>query len=616
MIAPLCDAVTGLDSSRAILAELERTNLFVVPLDDERRWYRYHHLFADLLRRRLEQERPGESAILHRRASIWYADRGWIVEAVGHALIAGDVDWIEHLVTGHALAVIYHGELATVIRWLEALPDDVVRSHPRLSVTYAWALAYAGRFDGIESRLQDAENELAFADELSGTSIAGRAEGQPLTGHIAAIRAYVAALNGNTFRAVGLAQEALSRLPGTQASVRGWASLVLGCALRSQGDLTAASRALAEALAASRIAGYIHLQVDVLWEQAVLQLWQGRLHEVMHTCEFVLRDFAGSDLCGGRKLPVMGYVTGLMSHVLYEWNDLQPAVHYAREGLRLCRRWEQADALVQGYFYLARALHAVAEMEGALEALRQARQVARGLGPWYVITAGAHEARIRLAHGDVGSAIRWMEESGLSADDQPEIEYGIAYGVLARVLMAQGRLDEGLALLARLLKRAESAGAGGTVISVLVLQALALQKRGEGDRALVALTRALTLAEPEGYVRVFIGEGAPMEKLLQQAAAQGIGGVYVGELLGALRRESSDNRRTMALATSRLAEPLSDRELEVLQLLPTHLSGPEIAQELCIAVNTVRSHIKSLYGKLDVHSRRQAVARAQDLGLL
>ncbi|MGD1994841.1 MAG: LuxR C-terminal-related transcriptional regulator [Anaerolineae bacterium] len=602
----LCESVAGDQDGQAVLTQLEQANLFLVPLDDERRWYRYHRLFADLLRSRLRQKEPEQVPVLHRRASEWYESRGQLVEAVEHALAAEDVERIERLVSGNALALIYHGELGTMIRWLDALPSDLMRSRPWLSVAYAWALTYAGQFDDVEPLLRDAETA------LTGSGVLGIAEGQQVAGHIAAIRTYVAGLQGEWSRAGALAREALERLPETDLPVRGLSACALGCVLRSGGDLEAAAQAFSVALVASRAAGdsYLGLTVDVLWEQAMLQLTQGQLRNVMQACEEALQLADRYAWLSGRQVPVTGYTLSLMSRVLYEWNDLESALRHAQEGLELCTQWGQADALAQGSIHLASVLHAIGDADGALDAIQDARQAARGLSPWYAVTAGASEARIQLAQGDMPAAIRWMEESGLRLNDAPDIEYQASYLVVARILLAQGRPNQALDLLARLLETVEAAGAMGAAIGALVLQALALQAQGEDDQALAQLERALSLAQPEGYVRIFIKEGAPMGDLLRQAIARGIRLDYAGRLLAAMTDEPP------LRVTSVLVDPLSERELEVLRLLTTHLSSTEIARELVISVNTVRSHVKSIYGKLEAHSRREAVARARDLGLL
>ena len=286
--------------------------------------------------------------------------------------------------------------------------------------------------------------------------------------------------------------------------------------------------------------------------------------------------------------------------------------------------------MISGYVNLARSLQAIGDADGALNAIQEAKQVASGLSAWYVVMMETYEARLRLAQGDVAAASRWAQESGLSVDDELSFQRQDEYRTLARVLIAQGKqrpgrsLDEALELLARLLKAAEAAGAMLYVIDILVLQAMALQAQGERDQALTALERALSLAEPEGYVRTFVDEGIPMAKLLQQAAARGIVLDYVSKLLAALESETKDERQmtepspwSLVLGpSSSLVEPLSERELEVLRLLTTRLSSTEIAEELFISVNTVRSHIKNIYGKLNVHKRRDAIQRAKELRLL
>jgi LuxR family maltose regulon positive regulatory protein len=308
-----------------------------------------------------------------------------------------------------------------------------------------------------------------------------------------------------------------------------------------------------------------------------------------------------------------------MSQVLREWNDLDGALRRAREGIELSEQWGWPEGLALGYRRRARALQALGDPEGARRAIEKARQAASGLSPWFGAHMAAHQARLWLAQGNLTAASHWAQESGLSAGDKPNYQSMDGYSALARVLIAQGRLDEASGLLTRLAEMTEAAGAMSYLIETLVLQALTLQAQRKDDQALAALERALTLAEPEGYVRTFIDEGPQMGRLLRRAVVQGITVDYAGKLLAALEKEATKAAAPLAVfgvAPPPLLEPLSPRETEVLRLLTTHLSHAEMAEELVVSVNTVRSHVKNIYGKLGVHSRMEAVERARELGLL
>ncbi len=626
MTASLCDAVrfgvaetpsirsdaatTDGSNSQTLLIQLDRDNLFLIPLDDERRWYRYHHLFADLLRSRLAQTQPDRAPILHRRASEWYEEQELIVEAVQHAFAGGDLDRVARLVEGNALAMMGHGELTTVTRWLDALPAEMIRARPWLSIALAWALLYRGWLDRVESLL----GQLERAPRCPGD----QAQLKHLEGHITAIRAEAAYVRGDMPRTAALSRQALDCLPADDTMARGFAAAHLAYALYWNGDLAEAEKALANALAIARTTGDSHVALMVLCDLATVQIDRGQLRQVVATIESALEladEHAGR---GGQQPPSSGHAYTYLSRVLLEWNDLDAALRYAQEGNALCKLWSQPETTTTSYHSLAKAYHALGDREGALNAIQDAKRLAVDLSPWISARAAAWEALIRLAAGDLPAAVRWSQESGLSADDQPAFQQRFLYRALARVLLAQGRsqadarlLDKALGLLSKLSEAAEAAGAIGFLIECLVLQAMAFQARGKMDQARAAVERALILAEPEGYVRTFVSEGEPMGRLLRQAAANGIALDYVRRLLSALENEQSARN-----GHSLLPEPLSAREVEVLRLLATGLANKEIAEALFIATGTVKQHLKSIYAKLRVRNRTEAASRARELGLL
>jgi LuxR family maltose regulon positive regulatory protein len=618
MTAELCDALTGLEHSQEILTRVEQANLFLVPLDDERTWYRYHHLFGGLLQTRLKQLRPQDVPTLHQRASEWYEEMDMTANAVSHALAAGDVARVARLVTGNALAIMGRGELSALARRLDSLPDET-RAQPWLAVSHAWVLTYAGQLSTVEARLLEVEEGIASLEESD--------RAQHLAGHIAAVRAYLAGLRGDMARAAALCREALGHLPEADLMARGFVTSLLGSVLRWAGDLREAAQVSNQAIAMRRAAGDHRVAADAFCDLAALQLVQGDLHAAAATCQDALRSAEEQARVRGGYLSVAGFAHSRLSAVLLERNELDAAVRHAREGVDLAEEWGWADGLVFGYGYLASALQAAGDIEDALDALQQAKQVARTLSPWLEAQVAALEAQQWLARGNLGAVLRWLENSGLSVDDEFPYQDATLYLTLARVLMAEGQrrsegswTERGLHLLVRLLEMAETAGATGRVIEVLVAQALALQALDESEQALRVLERALSLAEPRGYVRLFIGEGPPMGELLREAAARGIALDYVRKLLTALGDGVTDKRETTEPPAHRpasdLLEALSEREVQVLRLLQSTLSSSEIAERLFLSPNTVRTHIKNIYRKLDVHKRAEAIQRAHELDLL
>ena len=615
---PLCDAVTGQGGGKAMLEALDRGNLFLVPLDDRRRWYRYHQLFADVLQARLLDEQPGQVPDLHRRASAWFQRSGEPPVAIGHALAARDFDQAADLIERAIPAMRITRQEATVHGWLKALPDEVVRVRPMLSFAAAGALLTGGEPEEVEARLRDAERWLEEAAATGEGSlappgemvVADEGEYRRLPGAIELYRSALARVRGDVPGTVRHARRTLDLALTEDHGVRAGAAGFLGLAFWTNGDLEAAHPAWAQCAAGLRRSGQIADIFGCAIAMADIRLVQGRLGEAMRTYEQALQRAAEQD---GPVLRGTADMYVGMSEVHRERGDLQAATQQLLRSQELGEynglpqnpyRWRVA---------MARIRQAEGDLGGALDLLNEAERLYVGDFFPNVRPVPALKARVWIAQGRLGEALGWAHEQGLSADDDLSYLREFEHITLARMLLARSQgepVHEVTRLLERLLLAAEGGGRTGHVIEILVLQALALQVPGHIPAALTCLERALTLAEPEGYVRVFVDEGPPMASLLRAAAKQRIAVSYVRRLLAAAGETEHDSPVKQALI-----EPLSERELEVLRLLGTELDGPAIARELMVSLNTVRTHTKNIYTKLAVTNRRAAVRRAAELDL-
>jgi LuxR family transcriptional regulator, maltose regulon positive regulatory protein len=618
---PLCDAVTGEDDGKAMLAALERGNLFLVPLDDRRRWYRYHQLFADVLRVRLLDERPGDVADLHRRASAWYEQHAEPSEAIRHALAAGDVGRAAGLMELAVPALRRSRQEATIRGWLNVVPADVVRVRPVLAVGFIGALMARGEFEGVEERLRDVERWLEPTGGRAGTwtrpagmVVVDEEELPRLPGAVEMYRAGLALVRGDAPATIGHAQAAIDRAAEGDHLVRAGASALSGLAFWGGGDLEAAHRAYSVCVEGLQRAGHIADVLGCSITLADIRITQGRLGEALRTYEQALRLAAGQDGAVLRGTADM-YVG--MSRIACERDDLPAATRHLLRAEELGEHLGLPQNPYRRRVAMARVREAEGDLDGALALLDEALRVYTGDFSPNVRPVPASRARVLAAQGRVDEAFAWVREQGLSADDDLSYLREFEHVTLARVLLAQSRaqrprapVDDAAQLLQRLLQAAEAGGRTGSVIEILVLQALAQHASGDVPGALAALERALTLAEPEGYVRVFVAEGPPMASLLRVATNEGIAPSYVRRLLAAVGRSKGTPVR------QRLIEPLSERELEVLRLLGSDLDGPDIARELTVSLNTMRTHTRNIYAKLGVNNRRAAVRRAAELDLL
>jgi LuxR family maltose regulon positive regulatory protein len=613
MMASLCDALTGRSDGQVMLERLERENLFVVALDDERRWYRYHHLFADFLRERLGREKPGLVGELHLRASGWYEDNGLLPEAIDHAFSAPDHELAARLVE-RGIKEIWprRGEIPTVLRWLEALPAGTKRRRPRLFIEHALALAVSDRPGDVEPLLQEAER-------ASSDVTADEKDRQFLWGCASAVRSWRARLRGDAPHAVELARQSLSVLPTEDTPQRTFAAICLGEALRTTGDLAAASEAFAEAVELGRSDGHVYGTLIAMVWQARVQAAQGRLREAEDSFRRAQRFVTEQ---GVELLPAAGLAHLGMGSLLYERNDLDGAERELEEGVDLAERVREMSNLVWGYITLSRVKRARGKEEDALEKAREAERVARTSGADLEIAiATAWMVRLRLTRGEFSEAVALEQQRAANTKNAADAARVVDRLTSARVLHAQDRHDEALALLEELRGFAETSGIRGGLIEILALQALVLWAKNEKEQAVSTLTRALLLAEPEAFVRTIVDEGAAMDDLLsavlevrQSGRLEGAGQLstrYLAELLATLAQEA----RALG-ASERLAEPLSERELEVLALIAAGESNREIAARLFISISTVKTHLNNLYRKLGAANRTQAVTRARDLNLL
>jgi LuxR family maltose regulon positive regulatory protein len=618
----LCDAVTGQEGGNERLLALERGNFFVVALDDTRHWYRYHHLFADVLSAHLLGEQPEQVSALHRRASAWYEQHGSTPDAIRHALSAGDLTRAAGLIELAIPTLRQSRQEAAVLGWLKALPDELLRTRPVLSAAYAQTLLVSGEFEGVEARLSDAERWLDTtrdASELASAPsaemvVVDEAEFRRLPASIALFRAAQAQARGEVATTMTYARRVLDLVAEDDHLLRGSAAGFLGLASWTSGDLEAAHRSYAECMARVQKAGHRSDALGCAIALADIRMAQGRLHEATRTYERALQ------LAAEQGIPVLRGVADMyvgMSELCLERNDLDAATQHLLRSKELGEHMGLPQNRYRWRVAMARIREAQGDLDGALDLLSEAERLYVGDFFPNVHPIAALVTRVWVRQERLGEALDWVRERGLSAQDNLGYLREYEHITLARVLLARytserrdRSIREAMGLLERLLQEAEAGERTGSVIEILVLQALAHQAQGDIPAALAPLSRALALAEPEGYIRIFVDEGSPMAHLLEAVVKHEIAPHYVRQLLTAF---GSVSERTPV--TQVLIEPLSERELEVLRLLGTDLNGPEMARELVVSLNTVRTHTKNIYSKLGVDNRRAAVRRAEELHL-
>jgi LuxR family transcriptional regulator, maltose regulon positive regulatory protein len=609
----LCDAVcaTGLPvtakvdlpaaTGQATLEYLEHSNLFIVPLDDQRGWYRYHHLFADLLRQRLRQSAGPSTeneervvAELHQRASAWYADHGLDIEAFQHAAAAQDVERAERLIVGKTLHLHFSGR-AAVLEWLGALPVTVLNARPSLWVIWAWAILGDGQSTGVEEKLLAAEASLPGAGPGD--------KSRDLIGQIATARATLALSRYQPDAMITQARRALEYLRLDNTGSRFTAHWIMAFAYRFRGERDQAGQAFSDALSLAEASGNKRNTSLATMCLGEIQELNNQLHPASENYRRALQ------LLGDQPPPSASEAHLGLARIFYEWNDLGAAEQHGQQSLQLAHLYDQTiDRFILGEVFLARLKLAQGDVEGAASRLAQTEQTARQKNfTQRLPEIAAAQAQVLLKQNNRPAAAEVARRFELPLNQ-------------ARVKLAEGDSGAALAVLEPFRLQMEARGWTDERLKAMLLQALALHLKGAQDQAVALLGEVLALAEPGGFVRLFVDEGLPMAQLLSTAAAHKLFPEYIEKLLAAFRNEQPQSEIEPAISAASpaqpLNEPLSQRELEILQLIARGLSNREISARLFLALDTVKGHNRLIFGKLQVERRTEAVARARELGLL
>jgi LuxR family transcriptional regulator, maltose regulon positive regulatory protein len=614
----VCRSVTGRSDSRALLEKSFAANLFLIPLDDEDQWYRYHHLFADLLQARLRQTvPPGEIAALHRGAAAWFERNGYPAEAFHHAQAAGDIDGLARLVEQNGDGMITRGELSTLMRWMEALPDEVVRLHPLILIGKAWMLTLAGAVQQVEPLLKQVEGQLLASPET--------AEAAELSGNIAAIRSFFAMLAGEYAAALTLGRRAEELLPERSVQARSLLPYTIGSAYRGQGEYEKAAEAFA---AVTQIGEKNHNLM--VWGTGVTELvnvsrLQGRLRQANEIGRHALQKMTDQ---GVYPFGSLAKIEVALSEVLREQNQLAEARQRVTGVIARMQNWNMPTDRIFASLALIHILEALGDTGAAFEELRIAKAL-KADNPVLLALAKAVdycEIRLCLATGDISAAARLVDALQPAAQRVVSLRQQ-ELSLLARLRLAQGRPDEAAVILDPLVQEALGPDVPGQLtilLEILALQGIALYDQGHRDTAVALLLKALCLAEPQGFVRVFVDEGPRMELLMVECrlrieerkfsldeSLRSRLLTYTTRLLAAFPTPSP-----LATIHQPLSTVLTERELEVLRLIAEGLKYEEIAGRLFISLNTVRTYVKAIYGKLEVNNRTRAIALARKLKLI
>lgn len=614
MCGDLCDAIVDSSneesplSSQEFLEYLDLANLFVIPLDDKRYWYRYHHLFADVLQNRLQATLPELIPILHLRASGWFEHQEDNDQALHHAILSGNLEKAALIVEHKAIQLLSHSNLATLKKWLDSLPQDLIRSRPELCVYQGWIEFLIGTVKNAEQWIDNAKGILSSSTPRVGS------QQREVYGHIDVIKAHIALKDKELHKANALAQKSLDYIP-ERSPLHGHVAVIQGQVAYWNGDLDAADQAMIEAVSIAQACDHLFMAVEATIWRGHIKTLQGCLQQAVELYRDALQL---ADIGDKNVLPIAGSAYIGMALVERERNNLAVAESLLNEGYDMCtlfgntRSWHIAMALVR---------IAQGEKVEALDELQTAEKFTPGPeGPFVHLNNDHIRVRLWLSQMDrnLSAAVRWAEDSGIQVDETPAFSQREAYTLFARVLLTQGEFDKAYAMLAKLSKDSEIGGRKRDLIELLILQAVSFHIQDDADQAFVILEQVLSLAEIDGFVQIFVDEGPPMARLLYEALSSNIKSDFVQTILKAfpiLVPEPGKLSHTQ-FPQSGLFEPLSERELEIIHLLDQGLTNQEIAARLYISRHTVKVHTRNIYGKLGVSNRSQASAKARAMGIL
>lgn len=620
MTGDLCEALTGQKNGQETLEMLEHANLFLIPLDEERRWYRYHHLFADLLRKRLGTKQPGEVSKLHQRASEWFEQAGFTNEAIDHALIAKDFSHAANLIDTHADEIWQRVEHTKLRGWLEKLPEELMLSHPQFCIYQAWNLFASGQQDEAEKFLLVVEQNdefLATYDDETELDDESWQSQQKIRGRAAAIRSWMAAYRSDIQGIIKHSSQALDCIPANDLNWRNVAAITLGDAYFLKGEYNSGYKARMESLEASRAVNNIYLQLNVGVKLAINLKAQGKLKEII---EISQQQLSLAKNHGMAHTAVAGWLQAIWGEVLAERNQLKEALDLTMRGKELTERGGDVAMLGWSYLCLARVLFSKGDLDKAGKILLKLERTAQKstVPIWIMNYKSLWQTRIWLAQDNLEDANTWLGQRELKPDAEPTNVSGLEYIALARILIAQGKCKESQPLLQYLLEQAQNGGNLTREIEVLILLTLAFYAENKEEKAMESLEKAIDLAEPSGFIRIFVDEGPKMAQLLYEALSREIAPEYTSRLLAAFdsHHPIKTEPTTTQIPVDEIIEPLSNREIEVIQLIAEGLTNQEIASRLFLSLNTVKVHARNIFQKLGVSNRTEATAKAKALGFL